>query len=252
MSQTLGQQKAATRPSHPSFVDLRQFASDVVAGPAIRIDGQTDAFLASRQTLELPPGPVEIGAIRLEAGTGTVAALPADEFIILCDGTLTLNQQGRTLELADGASAVLTAGVGFSWNCPTAATLLYMRYKEGASGDGSLIAIDESATLEPSGTPAAELLIGPTPRCCNHTDYLSADGEFICGTWDSTPYQRRPMKFRHYELMHLLQGAVTIEDEAGASRTFISGDIFLVEQQAQCSWDSREVVKKVYAIYRPA
>jgi uncharacterized cupin superfamily protein len=52
--------------------------------------------------------------------------------------------------------------------------------------------------------------------------------------------------------MLLLQGAVTIVDEAGVSRTFVKGDIFLVEQQAQCSWDSREVVKKVYAIYRPA
>ena len=252
MSQTLGQQKAATRPSHPSFVDLRQFASDVVSGPAICIDGQTDAFLASRQILELPPGPVEIGAIRVEAGTGTVAELQADEFIILCDGSLTLNQQGRTLELVDGASAVLTAGVGFSWHCSESATLLYMRYNKGTTGDASLIAIDESATLDPSGTPAAELLIGPTPQCRNHTDYLSADGEFVCGTWDSTPYQRRPMKFRHYELMHLLAGAVKVENEAGASRTFVKGDIFLVEQQAQCSWESREVVKKVYAIYRPA
>ncbi|HKT75317.1 MAG TPA: hypothetical protein VJQ78_01200 [Sphingobium sp.] len=28
--------------------------------------------------------------------------------------------------------------------------------------------------------------------------------------------------------------------------------MFLVEQGAHCSWDSREHVKKVYAIYRPA
>jgi uncharacterized cupin superfamily protein len=252
MSQTLGQQNAVTRPQHSSFVDLRQFAQAVVSGPAVRNDGSTDAFLANRHPLELPPGPVEIGVIRIEAGTGSVAELAADEFIILCDGTLTLNQQEQTLELADSASAVLTAGSSFDWNCPASATLLYMRYKQGVAGDGSMIAIDESATLEPSGTPPVELLIGETPSCRNHSDYLSADGEFVCGIWDSTPYQRQPMKFRHYELMHLLQGAVTIVDEAGASRTFVKGDIFLVEQQAQCSWESREVVKKVYAIYRPA
>lgn len=249
MSQTATQQKAATRPSHPSFVDLRQFARDVVPGP---VASRTDAFLASRRILELPPGPVEIGAIHLEAGTGSVDQLPADEFIIVCDGALTLSQQDRTLELADSASAVLTAGVGFTWNCPASVTLLYMRYKEATPGDGALIPIDEQAVLEPSGTPLAELLISPTPQCRNHTDYLSADDEFICGVWDSTPYQRRPMQFRHFELMHLLEGSVTIEDEARASRTFVKGDIFLVEQKAQCSWDSREDVKKVYAIYRPA
>lgn len=252
MSQPLSQQQAATRPSHPSFVDLRQFARDVVAGPSIRGGAPADAFLANRHALELPPGPVDIGVIHLEAGTGAVAALPADEFIILCDGSLALTQQGRTLELADSASAVLVSGAAFTWHCAESATLIYMRYKNAGPGNGSIVPIDEQAALVPSGSPAAELLVGPTPQCRNHSDYLSADGEFVCGTWDATPYERRPMLFRHFELMHLLQGAVTVVDEAGASRTFVEGDTFLVEQQALCSWESREVVKKVYAIYRPA
>jgi uncharacterized cupin superfamily protein len=252
MSQTLGQHEAVTRPSHPSIIDLRQFAREVVSGPATRGDGQADAFLANRHPLEIPPGPVEIGAIRLEAGTGSVAELPADEFIILCDGTLTLNQQGQTLELADSASAVLSAGAGFHWHCPAPATLLYVRYKGESAGEGSLIAIDESAVLEPSGTPAVELLVGPTPSCRNHTDYRSIDGEFMCGTWDSTPYYRRAMESRQYELMHLLAGAVTTEEQTGVSRTYVKGDILLVEKGAEWSWESRDDVKKVYAIYRPA
>ena len=52
--------------------------------------------------------------------------------------------------------------------------------------------------------------------------------------------------------MVLLEGAVTLEDETGASHTFRQHDIFVVEQGARCSWDSREHVKKVYAIVRPA
>ncbi|MFC6673405.1 cupin domain-containing protein [Marinobacterium aestuariivivens] len=252
MSQMFGQQQAATRPSYPSFIDLRQFARDLVSGPVRRVDGQLDAFLANRTPLELPPGPVEIGAIRLEAGKGSVAELAADEFIILCDGALTLTQEERTLELVDGASAVLSAGSRFDWHCPASATLLYMRYHGETAGDASLIAVDESAVLEPSGTPAAELLIGETPSCRNHTDYRSTDGEFVCGTWDATPYHRRAMESRQFELMHLLQGAVNVVDDTGVSRTFVKGDIFLVEKGAQWSWESREVVKKVYAIYRPA
>lgn len=252
MPQSHGSRQAASRPSHPSIIDLRQFAREVASAPASQVDGQADAFLANRYPLELPPGPVEIGAIRLEAGTGSVAELPADEFIILCDGRLTLNQQGQTLELADSASTVLNAGAGFDWHCPQPTTLLYMRYRGESAGEGSLIAIDEAAVLEPSGTPLMELLIGPTPTCRNHTDYRSVDGEFMCGTWDSTPYHRRAMESRQYELMHLLAGAVTVVEQSGTTRTFTKGDICLVEKGAEWSWESREAVKKVYAIYRPA
>ncbi|WP_246590262.1 cupin domain-containing protein [Marinobacterium ramblicola] len=248
MLQTTLETRATTS---PSFVDLRQFAKEAGTGPAPQTITQEDAFLACRYPLELPPGPVEVGAIRLQAGVGTVANLEGDEFVIVCEGLLTLTRQGETLELTDGASAVLSAGVGFDWCCAESATLLYMRYRAGTAGEGKLIPIDESAPLVTSGTPAAELLIGPTPHCRNHTDYQSANGEFICGTWDSTPYLRRHMTFRHYELMHLLQGAVKVEDHTGASHTFVTGDIFLMEQQAHCSWESHEQVKKVYAIYRP-
>ena len=45
---------------------------------------------------------------------------------------------------------------------------------------------------------------------------------------------------------------VTFVDEAGRTATFTAGDIFLVEQGAECSWESQTFVKKVYAIYRPA
>ncbi|MGY6563742.1 MAG: cupin domain-containing protein [Halomonadaceae bacterium] len=248
----LDSRQASSLPAHPSIIDLRQFAREVTADTAGQADGQTDAFLANRYPLAIPACPVEIGAIRLEAGTGSVAELPADEFIILCDGCLTLDRQGQTLALADSASAVLSAGAGFDWHCPEPTTLLYIRYLGKSAGEGNLIAIDEAATLEPSGTPLVELLIGPTPSCRNHTDYRSADEEFMCGTWDSTPYHRRAMESRQYELMHLLAGAVTVVEQSGATRTYTKGDICLVEKGAVWSWESREDVKKVYAIYRPA
>ena len=107
------------------------------------------------------------------------------------------------------------------------------------------------AELAPSGAPLAELLVGTTPSCRNHTAFRSADGEFTCGVWDSTPYHRRAMRYGHFELMVLLRGAVTFVDERERTRTFRAGDVFLVEQGASCSWDSREEVAKIYAIYRP-
>lgn len=231
----------------PSFADLRAFARD----------GWRDASpqrgpFGDRHALDLPEGPVSAGRIALAAGAGSVTRLEADEYLIAVSGALTFTQGDTAFALDEGASIVLPRGASFDWRADAPVVLIYMRYANPTAENGTLLPIDETAPLEPSGAPLAELLIGPTPQCRNHTDYRSSDGEFMCGTWDSTPYHRRAMTYRHYELMHLLKGSVTFVDEAGRSGTFSQGDIFLVEQKAQCSWESTVDVAKVYAIYRPA
>ncbi|MEO7494665.1 MAG: cupin domain-containing protein [Massilia sp.] len=236
----------------PSFVDLRLFARDpsqgVVSTPA---DGE-DRFLSARRILDWAPGPVTAGVIALEAGSGAVRCQPADDFIIVNQGSITLLQGDAALTLEAGQSAVIKQGAAFTWSAEAPVSLIFTRYNHSQPGDGAIVPIKQGPELKPSGTPLAELLITPPPACRNHTDYLSADGEFMCGTWDSTPYHRRPMAYRHFELMYLLEGSVTFVDETGRSGTFSAGDIFLVEQQAKCSWESREHVAKVYVIYRPA
>lgn len=179
-------------------------------------------------------------------------SLPADEFVIVCDGTLTITRQDGTLVLGLNDSAVLQHGMEFAWSAEGPVSLIFMRYSGSKAEEGGLTPIAKAPPLAPSGAPLAELLVGPTPACRNYTDYRSADGEFTCGNWDSAPYHRRAMSYRHYELMYLLEGSVTFEDEAGRRGTFSKGDIFLVEQHAQCSWESLAHVAKVYAIYRPA
>jgi uncharacterized cupin superfamily protein len=242
----------AARPEVPSFIDLRQFALDKSLGIPCNQSAGLDGFLSHRRLLDLPQGSVTAGVITLEAGKGEVSALPADEFIIINEGRVSLTQQGSTLVAGPGSSLVLQHGSAFAWSSEEPVSIIFMRYNGSQPGERALIPIKEAPALEPSGAPLAELLLTPTPSCRNYTDYRSADGEFVCGTWDSTPYHRRAMSYRHYELMYLLDGSVTFVDETGRSGTFARGDIFLVEQHAQCSWESRENVAKVYAIYRPA
>jgi uncharacterized cupin superfamily protein len=251
------QQAAAAIPvvssNPPSFVDLRQFARDKSLGIAVKTAAGEDRFLSSRRVLDWAPSPVTAGVITLEAGSGSVQSLPADEFIIVNEGSLTLTQQGSTLTLGPKQSAVLKHGAAFTWSAQGPVSLIFTRYNKSQAGDGAIVPIKAGPEMGPSkGGPLAELLLTPAPVCRNYTDYLSADGEFTCGTWDSTPYARRAMFFRHMELMHLLEGSVTFVDEAGRSGTFSKGDIFLIEQKASCSWESREQVAKVYVIYRPA
>jgi uncharacterized cupin superfamily protein len=250
MSQT---QPPSALPRRPrSFIDLKAFAAEASRGIASSPSPSDDRFQSSRRFLDLAPGPVTAGVMTLAQESGTVSLQPADEFIVVSEGAITFTQAGRSLTLNAGKSAVIPQGAQFKWSTQAPASVIFMRYEGGPGTDGAIVPIDDAPQLQPSGAPLAELLITPTPQCRNQTDYRSPDGMLTCGTWDSTPYHRIAMLYQHYELMHLLEGSVTFIDETGRTATFSRGDIFLVEQGARCSWESREPVAKVYAIYRPA
>ena len=223
------------------IIDLRAYAARVAP---------TRDWLAGRATPAFADDAAAVTAIA-PAGEGRVAALSADEFVIVLSGELTLETARSAAVIKAGQSVVLPSGLGFGWRA-AAGTIAVIVACPGAAGTApDLVTIDEVAPLQPSNPPLADLLVGPTPSCRNHADYRSANGEFVCGTWDSTPYHRRAMLYRHIELMHLLDGAVTFEDASG-SVTFSKGDVILCARGAQCAWISEVYVKKVYATHRPA
>jgi len=223
------------------IIDLRAYARS--ASPA-------RDWIAGRASPVFADDGASVAAIA-PVGEGRVAALAADEFVIVLSGELRIETARRASVVEAGDSIVLPSGSSFGWRA-AAGTLAVIVACPGASGSAQDLApIDEASALSPSKPPLAELLVGPTPSCRNHTDFLSASGEFVCGTWDSTPYHRRPMLYRHIELMHLLEGAVTFEDASG-SVTFSRGAVILAARGAQCAWVSEVHVKKVYATHRPA
>jgi len=240
-TQTLAR-KDATSPTRPKgVIDIRAYAAH--AAP-------TRDWLAGRAAPAFADDAATVVAIA-PFGEGRVAALPSDEFVIVLAGAIDLETARGVTRVGVNRSVVLPAGLAFGWRA-SAGTVAVIVACPAASGTASdAVAIDEAAPLAPSNPPLAELLVGPTPSCRNHTDYRSANGEFVCGTWDSTPYNRRPMLFRHIELMHMLEGAVTFQDESG-SATFSKGAIILAARGARISWVSEVHVKKVYATHRPA
>ena len=219
----------------PSFIDLAAFARTAQPGVAAE--------------LPLRGGPIELTALAL-VGAGEAATLPGDTLLIVAEGKLEIRAAGQTHSLVKGGCVVLSGPQTYHWTAGHA-RVVTMRYTGGASAPSAVVAIDPASERAPSGAPLAELLIGPTPQCHNHTQFLSADGEFMVGVWDSSPYHRRAMPYRHFELMYLLEGSVTFVDEAGREGHFSRGDLFLIEQNAQCSWESRENVTKIFGIYRP-
>jgi uncharacterized cupin superfamily protein len=222
-------------------IDLRAYAADAVpTGDWLAGRGRPAFFDDAASVVALAP-----------VGEGRVEALPSDEFLIVLSGTLTLEGARGMTVINTGRSAVLPAGLSFGWRAAVGTIAIIVACPAAAGTAEDIVLIDEDAPLQPSSPPIADLLVGPTPSCRNHSDYRSTNGELVCGTWDSTPYHRRAMLYRHIELMHLLEGSVTLEDAAGPV-TFGKGDVFLAMRGAECAWMSHVHVKKVYAIHRPA
>ena len=216
--------------------------------------GAPGSYSTGRRRLPLPDGPVSIESVNLAAGGSGDVILPGDEFVHVLNGSVRFRQSDRELSLAAGEAGVLLREKPLAWTVDEPTEVIVMRcVAGGGAGSDTPLAIDTAATLAPSNPPLAELLVGPSPSCRNHTDYRSTSGEFVCGTWDSTPYHRRLMMFRHFELMRLLEGEVTFVDQEGRTGTFGSGDVVLLVQGGGASWNSGSHVKKtIPPIDRPS
>jgi uncharacterized cupin superfamily protein len=225
--------------SSRAVIDLRPYAA---------ASQPTTDWLSGRAVPAFADSGATVTAIA-PVGAGHVVSLPSHEFVLVVAGELSIKGATGALLLGAGRSAVLPAGLAFGWTAPAGTVALIVASPGEPAPGVAAVLIDEEAPLAPSNPPLAALLVGPTPSCRNHTDFLA--GEFVCGTWDSTPYHRTTMPYRHIELMHLLEGGVTLEEPTGSS-TFGVGDIFVVTRGAHCAWTSTVHVKKVYAIHRPA
>jgi uncharacterized cupin superfamily protein len=212
-----------------------------------------DGYLSGRRRLPLPAGPITVEFARFDGPASGAGSLPGDEFVLVLEGDIAFEQSGARLRLGAGEAGVVLRDMPLDWSSDEGCRLIVVRCTAGGgAGADAPVRIEHDAPLAPSNPPLPDVLIGPSPQCRNHTDYRSASGEFVCGTWDSTPYHRRLISFPHYELMRLLEGSVTFVDAAGRSGHFGAGDVVLIEQGGGASWESREHVKKIYCTYRPA
>lgn len=224
-----------------AVVDMRAYA----AGTAPSND-----WFEGRAKPAFADAKAQVAAFALR-GEGQVEALPTDEFVLVLAGRLEIESAAGTLVIEQDESAVLPIGTRFGWRASD--DLLAIVYAAPADAPGSPaipVLIDKNAPLSPSNPPPAENLLGPVPSCRAHSDYVSANKEFACGTWDSTPYRRRQIPYRQVELMLLLDGKVTFSDQKGRV-TFRMGDVCMFVRGDGCEWLSEEYVKKVYATQRP-
>ena len=234
MSAVLDQKVAAV-------IDVRAYAAS--AQP-------TSDWLNGRAAPAFADEKAQVTAIALR-GEGRVDALSVDESVLVLEGRLEIESSAGAFTVERGNTGMLPVGSSFSWRASD--DLLAVIYSAPTQGVGTKSApflIDLDGPLSPSNPPALENLLGPVPTCRSHNDYVSANKEFACGTWDSTPYHRRQIPYRQVELMYLLEGKVTFSDETG-SVSFSAGEVCLFVRGDGCAWLSEEHVKKIFSIQRP-
>jgi uncharacterized cupin superfamily protein len=190
--------------------------------------------------------------------TGTMGPYPVNEFMFVLEGTVTIVEAGgRETSISAGQSFVIPKGLVCQWRQPGYMQKYYVIFDDASGADpakGSVqevLLVDPALSRNPTASPAADLLVGPTPQQSGRNWFQDASGQWTMGVWDSTPYRRKAIPFPRHELMHLLEGSVTLSDPDGWQETYRAGDTFFVPMGANVEWHSTEYVKKYYCIMIP-
>lgn len=192
--------------------------------------------------------------------TSKTGPYSVNEFMIVLEGSVTIDEvSGRSTTIRAGESFILPKGLVCQWRQTEYIKKYYVIFDDSSGVDPAgasameTLRIDPSLPREPSDPPPASLLVGPAPRQSGRQWFEDATGQWTVGVWDSTPYRRKAVPFGRHELMHLLEGMVTLSNpDTGWSETFRAGDTFFVPLGANVEWLSTEYVKKYYCIMIPA
>lgn len=207
-----------------------------------------DPFGDSRQLAWRGDDGVSAGRVQF-SGEAVIEDFPHSETLVVHAGHVLLSSAGHTLELGVGASAVIGRGTHLTLQASADSEWSFCALDlSDAPACPGLTFLDPYTLLNPSAAPEPAILIGPTPQCRALNLFDDAATELRIGLWDSTPYARHGRPHKLHELMHLLEGSVTLQDDKGIDVTVNTGDTVFVAKGAPCAWTSTVYVRKVYAV----
>lgn len=207
-----------------------------------------DPFGDHRQVAWIGDDGVSAGMVQF-SGQANIEDFPHSETLVVHAGHVRLRSAGQTLELGVGTSAVIGRGTHLSVEASHGSEWAFCAVALAAAPlKPGLTLLERHTHLNPSAPPEPAILIGPAPQCRALNLFDDASTELRIGIWDSTPYARHGRPHKLHELMHLLEGSVTLRDDAGSEVTVNPGDSVFVAKGAPCAWDSTVYVRKVYAV----
>jgi uncharacterized cupin superfamily protein len=200
-----------------------------------------------------------IGVWACSPMTGRMGPWSTNEVMILLEGAVTIDHEdGSQLAVTAGEAFFIPKGTVCSWRQEGDLKKLFAIHSDAsgltAENPKALRArrIDPAAVLAPSEGPDASVLLSPPPTCHETTAFTDLTGELTAGVWSATPYKRAAVPFPRHEMMHILDGAVTLSDGAGREETFVKGETCFVPMGATVGWVSETPVKKLFCSFTPS
>ena len=183
-------------------------------------------------------------------------AYGVNEFMVVLEGAVTIVDEGGSEEtIRTGEAFIMPKGMPSTWKQTEYIRKFYVIF-------------DDASGLAPEDPPALKVLrprpgdslaeikvdtsvgfVGDVPVQHAHSYFTDMTGQMTVGLWQSTPFERAPGPFPRHELMHLLEGSVTLTDGEGVEHHFSAGDTLFVPMGAVCGWKSSETVRKFYCIF---
>jgi uncharacterized cupin superfamily protein len=204
-------------------------------------------------------------AIGLSAGVWDCTAMTAkaapysvNEFMILLEGAVTIvDARDRAVTVRAGESFIIPKGLPCVWRQDGYVRKFFVIFDDASGStppDPSVLEVlrpDPNAALAPCPAPVPEVLLTPAPAQRDKPYFADLTGQWTVGVWDSTAYHRKTIAFPRHELMHILEGTVTLTEEGRPAQTFRAGDTFFVPMGTRCDWQSNGYVRKIYCIMQP-
>ena len=183
------------------------------------------------------------------------ADYPVNEFMHVLEGEITIVEKHGETTVKAGESFIIPKGLHCRWIQPGKVRKFFVIHDDGSglpnAGPLHTIKIDPGVALDPSASPPPEMLLTPVPVQHTYEYFSDATGQLNIGVWDTTGYTRKLIDFPRHELMHLLEGSVTMIDDKGQEQTFKAGDTFFVPMGTPNSWKSEGYLRKIFVIFQP-
>jgi uncharacterized cupin superfamily protein len=190
--------------------------------------------------------------------TSTFYRYPFCELMLVQEGSVTIAETtGRETTIRAGGSFVFPLGLVCKWKQTEYFKKYSFGFRDPAAQQPSdnatlqLVLPDPRGELDDTASPPAELLLSPVPLQRAHEWYADVTEQFSVGVWDTTAYQSRPAPSPRHEWNHVLEGSVTLTDEAGRAHNFAAGDTFVVPFGAVCGWSCSKYLRTLYGTFRP-
>jgi uncharacterized cupin superfamily protein len=189
--------------------------------------------------------------------TGKAGPYGVNEYMLVLEGSVTMiHEDGTENTVSAGESFVIPKGTPCVWKQTENIRKFYVIHDdpsgEALDADGlNIRTFAHDMTLTPVGEQDTSRYIGDVPTQGTTVFFQDATQQMTVGLWETTEMHTKPLPFVRNELMHILEGEVTITDGTGKSNTYKAGDTFLVPKGMIYQWDSVGTVRKIFCIFQP-